>query len=270
MGNFMDVIKSNQNPLIKEVKSLKQKKNRDEQKLFFIEGERFVEEAVKVKVKIDKIFISEDYFANNSHRYFCDKLEKLGYQIILVTDKLFDEISDTENPQGILAVIKVMEANFDDIYSSPDSFIIILDSIQDPGNFGTIIRTADAAGATGIIYSKGCVDLYNPKVLRGTMGSIFHLPVIYCDSLTEAIIEIKEKGIKVYAAHLDAKVDYFNVSMQDKTAIIIGNEANGIKDEVAALADILIKIPMPGKSESLNASVAAGLMMYEVVRQRIK
>jgi RNA methyltransferase, TrmH family len=265
----MDIITSNQNSHVKEVKSLKQKKNRDELKLYFIEGERFLEEAVKERANIEKIMVSESYFKNPSQRNLLKEIESLRYEIFLVTDKLFNEISDTENPQGILAIVRMMEYDLERIYNN-NSFIIILDSIQDPGNLGTIIRTADAAGASGIIYSKGCVDLYNPKVLRGTMGSVFHLPIIYSDNLSETINILKEKNIKIYAAHLSAKVNYFDVDMQNQAAIIIGNEANGISDEIAKLSDTFIKIPMPGKSESLNASVAASLLMYEVVRQRMK
>lgn len=134
---------------------------------------------------------------------------------------------------------------------------------------GTIIRTADAAGFTGIIVSQGCVDVYNPKVLRSTMGSIFHIPLFFSDNLGETIQILKSKGTKIYAAHLKGTSNYFQLDMHNDTAIIIGNESKGISAEIAALADELVKIPMIGKAESLNASVAAALLMYESVRQRI-
>jgi RNA methyltransferase, TrmH family len=264
----MEMITSNQNSLIKEVKSLKLKKNREEKRLFFIEGERLVGEAVKEKVEICRVFVSSSYIKDITTEKVLKSIEKLEYQVYEISDKLFEEISDTESPQGILAVIKMKKYMLSDIFNER-SFIIILDSIQDPGNMGTMIRTADASGATGIIYSKGCVDLYNPKVLRGTMGSVFHLPIIYCENLFETIKEIKQNNIKVYAAHLKAESNYFNVDMKNNVAIIIGNEANGISDDISTLSDILVKIPMLGKSESLNASIAASLIMYEVVRQRL-
>jgi RNA methyltransferase, TrmH family len=264
----MEMITSNQNSFIKEVKSLKLKKNREDKKFFFIEGERFVEEAVKEEVEINKIFISDSYIKNVNEGSILRKIEQKENYIYLLPDKLFQEISDTENPQGILAIIKMKEHEFSDVFNEK-SFIIILDSIQDPGNMGTIIRTADAVGATGIIYSKGCVDIYNPKVLRGSMGSIFHLPVVYCENLFTTIEIIKKRNIKIYAAHLKADKNYFDVDMHNTIAIIIGNEANGINDELASLADTFVKIPMEGKAESLNASVAAGILMYEVARQRM-
>lgn len=146
--------------------------------------------------------------------------------------------------------------------------IVILDSIQDPGNMGTIIRTADAAGFRGIIISKGCVDPYNPKVLRTTMGSIFHIPLHLCDNLKKTLTEIKASNIRIYATHLKGSKNYYETDMTGNVAIIIGNEANGISNESQLMADELIRIPMPGKAESLNASVAAGLLMYESLRQR--
>ena len=173
----------------------------------------------------------------------------------------------TDNPQGILAIIKIKTCELENLFVD-GSFLVVLDSIQDPGNMGTIIRTADAAGASGIIVSKGCVDIYNPKVLRATMGSIFHIPICLYDDMTELIIQLKERAIKVFTSFLKGGANYSEQDMSGNIALVIGNEANGISKEIASLSDFLVRIPMIGRAESLNASIAAAILMYEVVRQR--
>lgn len=236
--------------------------------MYFIEGIRFVDEAIKGNAEIVKVLVSEKLEEINGGKDILSRIQALNYETFFLTDKLFKEISDTENPQGILAIIKIKVYELSELFID-GNFYIMLDSIQDPGNMGTIIRTADAAGAAGIIVSKGCVDIYNPKVLRATMGSIFHIPICFYVDAAELIATLKAKGIKVFASHLKGSSNYFEHVMRENIVLVIGNEANGISDEIVSLADVLVKIPMPGRSESLNASVAAGLLMYEVVRQRL-
>lgn len=264
----MNIISSSHNSVIKDIKALKQRKYREEKKLFFIEGIRFVEEALREKADIVKVLVSDKFTRTSGAEDILSMINAGGYETLMLSDKLFLEISDTENPQGILAVIKARSYALDEILV-PDNFLVILESLQDPGNMGTIIRTADAAGATGIIISKGCVDIYNPKVLRSTMGAVFHVPVYLSDNLTDTIHILKKNGIRICATHLKGSKSHYDISLRNNAAIIIGNEANGISEEIASCADVLVKIPMPGRAESLNASVAAGLLMYEVVRQRI-
>ncbi len=263
----MILISSSQNPVFKEVRSLKNRKDREEKGLFCIEGLRSVDEALKEKADIAGILVSEEFAANQGHSGVLGRMEALDVKMHRVTDKLFREISDTETPQGILAVMKMKTASMSEL-TDTGGLYLILDSIRDPGNMGTIIRTADAAGFSGVILSKGCVDPYNPKVLRSTMGSIFHIPLFKAGDLPEAIRLIRSKGIKVYASHLDSAVSIFDTGMTSGTAVIIGSEADGVSGEAAALADALVRIPMPGRAESLNASVAAGIIMFEAVRQR--
>lgn len=260
--------------MIKEVKSLKSRKYRDEKGLFFIEGLKFVREALKEKAEITRIFVSEELAGSPGGKTIIGQIGKIGISAIeppvinILPAKLFNEISDTGTPQGILAVIKMgnhelkREIEEDGLYA-------VLESIQDPGNMGTIIRTADAAGFSGVIIFKGCVDVYNPKVLRSTMGSIFHIPIFLCDKPYETLEMLKASGIRLYASHLKGNVNYYKVNMEKKAAVIIGNESRGISEKTSSLADALVKIPMIGRAESLNASVAAGLLMYESVRQRM-
>lgn len=264
----MNMITSAQNPVIKEIKALGNKKFREDKALYFIEGIRFVEEAIKERAEVDKILVSERLEHNKGGKEILEKVQSEGYNTFLLPEKLFKEISDTESPQGILAVLKNRQGSLNDILGEKNN-LLILESLQDPGNMGTIIRTADAAGITAIIVSKGCVDIYNPKVLRSTMGSIFRVPVHVSGDLIQTIGTVKSRGIKVYAAHLRGEVNYFDADLRENTAVIIGNEANGLSDAAADASNMLLKIPMSGRAESLNASVAASILMYETVRQRM-
>ena len=145
--------------------------------------------------------------------------------------------------------------------------ILFLENLQDPGNLGTIMRTAEGAGMTGLILSKGSVDFYNPKTVRSTMGSLFRVPFVYAEDLKKALHAAKKQGITLYAAHLEGTNDYDKERWNSKSGILIGNEANGLSEDISELADVKVKIPMCGKLESLNASIAAGILMYELFRQ---
>lgn len=265
----MIYITSSSNSIVKEIKSLKEKKYRELKGMFFIEGLRFVEEALDQKnLEIDKILVSEEFVKSDMGKTMLEKVEKLGITIHGFSDKVFKEMSDTITPQGIMGVLRINEQNFIDFYKK-GGFYVILDGIKDPGNMGTIIRTAHAAGVNVILVSKGCVDVYNPKVLRSTMGSIFHVPVCIEDNIIDTIKVMKENEIMICTSHIDGSKNYFEVDYKNGVAIVIGSEANGVCSEIRDISDVLVKIPMPGKSESLNASVAAGILIYEVLKSRL-
>ncbi len=261
-----------QNPLIKEVRSLRNKSSRDEKGLYFIEGARFVEEVVKEYLKgaadIKYIVVSDSFADTADKDALTDPCVKRGVKVYHIPDALFESISDTRNPQGILAVMGIHKKHLRDAEVS-GGLLVILDGIRDPGNMGTIIRTADAAGCAGVIIPDGCVELFNPKVLRSTMGSVYHLPIWHCGSIQEAMSFCKENGFSLYASHLEGAVSIYDADLSDNTALIIGSEADGISAEALHHADVLVRIPMDGRAESLNASVAAGVMIFEAVRQRI-
>jgi len=263
----MNYIESSQNNKIKEIKALHLKKNRDALGLYFVEGIRFINDAIDNGQDIVKVIVSDKLESLNGGKELIELVTTLCDDCSLVSEKLFKEISDTQTPQGILAVLKKREFVFDEVIEQGHS-LVILDGLQDPGNVGTIIRTADAAGISAVILSKGCVDLFSPKVLRSTMGSVFHMPIFEGLYINETIDLLKKSNYKVIASHLDGKNNYFDEDLTGKSAIIVGNEANGISDETAEKADKLVKIPMPGRAESLNASVAASIMIYEIVRQK--
>lgn len=165
-------------------------------------------------------------------------------------------------------MVRQMEYTLEQMTDGVIPHLMILDNLQDPGNLGTIFRTAEAAGVTGIIMSRDCVDIYNPKTIRSTMGALYRMPFVYVEDLRETIHTLKEKSIKSYAAHLDGKNTYDKEDYRQGTAFLIGNEGNGLREEIAQCADTWIRIPMCGQVESLNAAVAATVLMFEVSRQR--
>lgn len=233
---------------IREVRSLCERVSaRRKSGLFVAEGERIFEEIPPDD--ITAVYMSESF--ERSHPDLrCD---------YVIPDTEFNKLADTKHPQGILAVVRQKEYRIDDI--SDGELFIILDAIQDPGNLGTIVRTAEAAGAAAVIMNKGCADIYSPKVVRSTMGSIFRVPFIYTEDLICAVDKIKSYGAYVYAATLSGR-SISEAKIKEKRAFIIGNEGNGISADILSLADMEISIPMSGKVESLNAAVSAAILMY--------
>lgn len=232
---------------------------------------RFVSEGIKMFDEAPLDSICEVYVSESALPFFenktKEKLEKTSYEIL--TDAVFKKLSDTVTPQGILTVLKMQDYDLKDMIKDENSLVILLENIQDPGNIGTIIRTAEGAGVTAIVMTKDCVDIYNPKVIRSTMGSIFREKFCYTEDIKETINLLKEKGIGVYACALskDSKA-YDEYDYKKGTAFVIGNEGNGLKKDTIEASSNVCYIPMQGKVESLNASVAASLVMYEAFRQR--
>lgn len=261
----MQVITSKDNELVKNIKKLKEKKFRDNNNQFIIEGIKLVAEAIEEKADIENIIVCEDCINNES----IDKkllYEIARYKCIYVTEKIFNTLSDVSNPQGILAVINRKTDNINIDYS--EDFIVVLDGIQDPGNLGTILRTIDSAGLKQIVISKETADPYNPKVVRSTMGGIFRVNIVRTNNIIKTLKEMKDNGFEVVVTSLDTNNNIYNIQY-NKKVVVIGNEANGVSKEVQDLADKKVKIPMLGKTESLNAGVAAGIMIYEYVRGKI-
>lgn len=201
-----------------------------------------------------------------SHLYIEEKLNRTGYE--LVSEEVFSRMSDTLTPQGILAVLRRPVYELQQLLQGDRPLLVLLEDLQDPGNLGTILRTGEGAGITGVIVSKKTVDIYNPKTIRSTMGSIYRVPFLCVEDMGETIRTLQEKGVHVYAAHLQGQSYYSSFSFAGGTAFLIGNEGNGLRRETAELADAYLKIPMEGQVESLNAAIAASLLMYEAHRQR--
>jgi len=257
----MSIITSKDNLVIKETIKLKDKKHRKEKGEFFIEGLRFVEEAINSKATVTMIFFSESFMSKGNSKDILLRAS-INTKTYIVKDSIFKALCSTQTPQGIAAVIVESHPSLEDKVG----FYLLVDKIQDPGNMGTIIRTAHGAGALGVIATKGTVDIYNEKTLRSTMGSIFNIP-IFEEVDSSLIKELQEKGFKLLASTPKADKNIYQVEIPSKVIIAVGNEGNGISSEIFELIHEKVKLPMPGNTESLNAAVAAGILMYEIVRR---
>ena len=260
----MQKITSKDNEFIKHIKKLKDKKYRDLSNEYIIEGIKLIEEAIQENAKIKQIVICEEC----SKTYGIDKnlmYEIAKYECVYVSENIFSTITEVKNPQGILAIIE--KQNNEKQIDYDDDIIVLLDDVQDPGNLGTILRTVDSIGLKQILVSKGTADCYNPKVVRSTMGAIFRVKIIECDNLEKTIKEIKKHKFKLTVTSLQAEKTIYDIDYK-KRVIVVGNEANGVEQYIQEMADDKIKIPMLGKTESLNASVATGIVLYEYVRKK--
>ena len=262
----MQIITSKDNEIIKNIRKLKEKKYRDANNEYLIEGIKLIKEAVEEKAKIKLIVVCEESIEDG------DIDQKLLYEIakydcIYVNKKVFSILTDVQNPQGILAVIE--KKNNEENINYKEDIIVVLDGIQDPGNLGTILRTIDSVGLSQVIVSKETADSYNPKVVRSTMGAIFRVNVIESEDLLQTLKNLKKHKYKIMATSLETNNSIYDVEY-NKIVIVIGNEANGVSKNVLEYADEKIKIPMLGKTESLNASVATSIILYEYVRRKIK
>ena len=255
------VIESKDNALFKNTRKLKERKYRTKENKYIIEGFRLVQEAFKAKCSIEYLIVNE-HGKDKINDYLQEYVDNI--KIYELKNELFTQLVSTENTQGIIAVVNINNS----IKDIKGDFYLLCDKVQDPGNLGTILRTADSVNLKQIIVTKTTADSYNPKVVRSTMGAILRVKVIETDDLVATLKEIKKNKFKVVVTSLDTNDSVYDIEY-NKKVIVIGNEANGVSKEVQAIADNRVKIPMLGKTESLNASVATGIMLYEYVRQKI-
>ena len=283
----MEIITSSKNEKLKNISALlSSKKERDKQGLFVIEGLRIFQDTLKTAPEyIKDIYVSESFLKehpadvilgdySNSMKKRADmvslfKPDQKNVQIYTVKDSVFDSLSKTVTPQGILCTVSKPEHDLREIISlvgknDGSCKFLILENIQDPGNLGTMLRTAEAAGASGIIMSRDCADIFNPKVIRSTMGSVFRVPFVYVEDFTGAVQELKKSDITVYAAYLHGGESMREMQFDKKCAIMIGNEGNGLTDEAVSVADKRVFIPMAGQIESLNAAIAAAILLFHI------
>lgn len=246
------------------VNLMKKRRSRDQEKVFLAEGPRMFRETPLERVR--EVYVSEG-FQQKEPRIAAD-LRARRVPVETLAEAVFARVSDTQTPQGILAVVERRESDLDAMLGSGSPLLLVLDGLQDPGNVGTILRTGEGAGVTGVILSSDCVDIYNPKTIRSTMGSIYRVPFCRVSDLAAVLGEVKRKGIRTYAAHLDGEKDYDQEDFRSPCAFLIGNEGNGLRAETAEAADRWIRIPMKGQVESLNAAIAAAVLMFEAGRQR--
>lgn len=253
------MITSTSNSQVKQAAALAKKaRERRQTGLFLVEGRKMYEEAPKSW--LEKVYVTEEYVKDHG--------EPEGAAWELVSGEVMKAMADTQTPQGILALVRQPKWSVSDVWNGENPHIIMLETLQDPGNLGTILRAGEGAGITGVIMNRETADIFNPKVIRSTMGSIYRVPFVYVDDLGEVAEMAKARKIRLFAAHLKGKNSYDREDYRGGCGFLIGNEARGLTDETAALADCWVKIPMLGKVESLNAAVAASVLMFEAARQR--
>lgn len=256
------MITSTSNPQVRQLAGLQKKsKERSARDVFVVEGIKMFLEAPRDRLV--QVCVSESFY--RKHQELFPDLS----QVMLVSDRVFESVSDTRTPQGVLCVVRQYHYGLADLLGQ-EPLIMILENLQDPGNLGTILRTGEGAGVTGILLNHGCVDVYNSKVIRSTMGSVYRVPFYYTGQLEVDIQTLKRQGVSVYAAHLRGSVCYDTCDYTRPSGFMVGNESRGLSDELAALADARIHIPMGGQVESLNAAVASSVLLYEANRQRRK
>ena len=251
----MEIISSSRNPKVISWRSLKEKKGRDALGAFLVEGSKMVCEALSSSFTVEALLLREDF----ALPFPVDP----ALPVYRLSESVFNSLSDTRTPQGIAAVLR------QDVRPLSGSLLLALDGIQDPGNMGTLIRTADAAGFSGILLSSDCVDIFSPKVIRATMGSVFRMGFSFPPSLAGELTSMRSSGFSVVSSQLDGEPFYGRNPLRPPLVLIVGNEGNGISDEVKAVATHRYRLPMPGGAESLNAAVAAGIMMYDILRENL-
>lgn len=254
------MISSTSNSRIKNIMNLKNSaRARRQQDCFLVEGPRMFFEVPKERLL--EVYVTEGF-----EKKYGDRLAGCRYE--LISDAVCRHLSDTRTPQGVTALVKKQETPLEEILAGDENpCLFLLENLQDPGNMGTILRTSEGAGVSGIIINRESVDPYNPKVIRSTMGAIFRMPFVVVDDFEDVLCRLKEGGVRTFAAHLDGE-DFYRQDYRGGCAFFIGNEGNGLSEELAARADGRIRIPMKGQVESLNAAVAATVLMYETLRQR--
>ena len=255
------MITAKSNPQLKYLATLLKKRNaREEDRVFVCEGRKmFFEILAQHPENLVKIYWSERGLAGLDDEEL-EALSACSYET--VSDEAFDAVAETVTPQGVLAVVRMPHYELSDMLVKEDARLLLLESLRDPGNLGTVLRTAEAAGMSGVILTTDSVDVFNPKVVRSTMGAILRVPFLYAEDWQGTLAALKSEGVTPYAAHLQGSVPYTEPAYEGRTGILIGNEANGLTEETTAMADVRVRIPMEGMAESLNAAVAAAILMY--------
>ncbi|SCZ77571.1 TrmH family RNA methyltransferase [Acidaminobacter hydrogenoformans] len=261
----MKHISSSQNEAYKSIKSLLSKKHRTQQGAFLIEGVRLVRHVLERGWPLQNLILDLRESDRPELSRLSEQAEAAGVSVMILEGELFDVLSETVHSQGCLGVAKMPELQPRPLEGN---LILALDQIRDPGNLGTILRTADAAGVGGVLLSKGCVEPFNEKVVRATMGSLFDVPLVQCADFAGELSSYREKGYEIAAAVLENSIDYAVFDWTKPTVLVVGNEAEGISEEIQTLSTQRVSIPIRGGAESLNAAVAAGVLLFEGARQQ--
>lgn len=258
---------SPQNPRVKRWAQLLDKKGRDTQGMYLVEGVHLVQEALKHKAGVETVLVSTERVVPGEIEALLEAEAAAELECVPVSEQALAKCSDAQTPQPVIAVVRKTACLSDKLLDAPNGLVVVIDGVQDPGNLGTIIRSADAVGATGVVLGRGTVDLYNPKTVRSTMGSMFHLPVAET-ALPPLLGEAKRRGIRLVNTSLQARKTCYEADWSGPTWIVLGNEGRGVSPEIAAQIDEHVIIPMSGPAESLNVAMAATVLLFEAMRQR--
>lgn len=260
---------SAQNSRVKEWAQLLERKGRDKQQRFLVEGPHLVEEALRSRAPVTTVLYARSKAGNVAAALLELAGQETGIEWIAATDAVLAKLSDTQTPQGVVAVVEKIPLTPEQFLGgrNPRGFVVVLDAVQDPGNLGTIIRCADAVGADGVVLGRGTVDLYNPKTVRSTMGSMFHLPILEAN-LADILPQAREAGARIVGTSLQATHSCYETDLTQPTWLVFGNEGQGMSAATAALVTDPVIIPMHGRAESLNVAMAATVLLFETSRQR--
>lgn len=259
---------SKQNPRVKYLRRLGDRRFREREEKFFAEGIRFVEEALSSTWPVEMVVYGPKIIEVPRGQNILEIAAGKGVGLVELEESLFRELAGTDNPQGILAVVQCPPLSLAQIRLQEPALLVLVDGVQDPGNLGAIVRSADAAGAGGVILLKGTTDIYNPKASRATMGSIFHVPVIQNLAPDDIVTYLNSKGIKLVAGDSRGEKEVFRCDLTVPCALLVGSEAEGVRAGILKTVSELARIPMPGRAESLNVAVSASILLYEALRQR--
>ena len=263
-------ITSMQNPKLKNALALKDRRDRDETGLFLIEGYREISRALQGKVVIENLFFSETLFLGSNEPALLSEIQNQGAEMYSCTEQVLRKISYRDRPDGLVAVARQMDTSFQNFapqFSSKNPFLLIAEAIEKPGNLGTILRSCDAVGVDAVIVSDKCTDLFNPNVVRASVGTLFTQPVIEAEGI-ELLRFLKKNHIQILAATPHAEKEFTKTDLTGPLAIVVGTEQLGLSKLWMDAADIQVRIPMKGEADSLNVATATTLLLYEVLRQR--
>lgn len=256
-------ITSTRNPRIVEARKLDQRKHRREQKRFLVEGLQLLHMALDAKAQPLEVFYCEELFTGNEAPALLERFRQAGAEQLAVSPNVMRSLSERDAPQGIVATFALFETPLDQILLAGKELVIVLDRLQDPGNMGTLIRTADAAGAAAMILIEPCVDPFDPKTVRGSMGSLFNLPIAQLVDVSALFARLRKSGLRIVGADAQLGEPWGRGILSSGVALVLGNEARGLSDDVRAHVDAWARLPIVGKAESLNVAVAGGVLMYE-------
>lgn len=261
------LIESVRNQHVKRLRSLATKKGRRTHRQFLVEGVRGLEETTGGRLRAETVVTCPQLLVGERAGELAEQLAASGAESLQMSEQAFRAFSQVQSPEGVAAAIRIPDEGLESLPQDAKLFVAAVD-LRDPGNMGALLRTADAAGAGAVIAAGSCVDIYDPKVVRATAGSIFHLPVVTDLPAEQILVWARDRGISTVAACLEDARPYTQIRYRSRTLVMVGNEANGLRPEVARRADLRAAIPMPGRAESLNVTVAAGILIWEILRQR--